>query len=229
MKTLGVLCLSNDGEYSGQNADFGPGIADPRRYGSPPVRRNVPGAWANNVVSGDPALQDRYVRAAQELVREGADAITCDCGFTVRYQQSIAAAVSVPVSTSSLLLLPTLLSNVPASKKIAILTADSRCLETGIFATLGITDPSRLVVEGLEGTATYDYMLAEKGNIHVDDVLADIDGVIGRVQKHENVAAILCECTIYVRVSPRIRRATGLPVYDAANNVALLMASVGEK
>ncbi|MQX88430.1 hypothetical protein [Sinorhizobium meliloti] len=229
MKTLGVLCLSNDGDYTGHNADFGPGIADPRRYEYPPVWRKVPGAWANNIISGDPALEDRYVKAAQELVREGADAITCDCGFTVRYQQSIAAAVSVPVSTSSLLLLPTLLSGVPASKKIAILTADSRCLETGIFATLGITDLSRLVVEGLEGTATYDYMLAEKGAIHVDDVLADIDGIIARVQKHEHVAAILCECTLFVRVSPSIRRVTGLSVYDATNNVALLMASVGEK
>lgn len=226
MKTLGVLSLLNAGVYHGQHPDFGQGVGDARRYESPPIWKTIPGGWARDVVLGKTALEDEYVKAAQELVREGADAITCDCGFTVRYQQAIAAAVSVPVSTSSLLLIPTLLANVPASKKIAVLTADSRYLDAGIFATLGIHEPSRLVVEGLEDTATYAYMWAEKGEIHVEDVLADIDEIIARVQKHENVAAILCECTIFPRVSPRIRRLTGLPVYDAANNAALLMASL---
>lgn len=227
MAILGLLCLSNVGVYHGQNSDFGPGIADPRRYESQPLLRQIPGAWAGNVVSGDPACQDAYVKAAKELVQEGAGAITCDCGFTVRYQQAIAAAVSVPVSTSSLLLLPLLLSTVPANKKIAVLTADSRCLDAGIMANLGITQPSRLVVEGLEHTATYSYMWAKKGEINVEDVLADIDNIIDRVHQHEDIAAILCECTIFVRVSPRIRRATRLPVLDAADNAALLMAAVG--
>ncbi|RWI86430.1 hypothetical protein [Mesorhizobium sp.] len=229
MKTLGVLGLSNKGTYTGQHLDFGLGIADPRRYESPPIWRQVPGAWASNVVSGDPACEKGYVNLAQELVREGADAITCDCGFTVRYQQAIAAAVSVPVSTSSLLLLPTLLAHVPAGRKIAVLPADSRCLDAGIMEALGVTEPSRLVIEGLEGTATYNYMWAEKGNIHVNEVLADIDDIIARIRKHENVAAILCECTIFSRVSARIRRATGLPVYDAANNAALLMVAAAER
>ncbi|RWE84943.1 MULTISPECIES: hypothetical protein [unclassified Mesorhizobium] len=226
MKTLGVLSLLNVGEYHGQHPDFGQGVGDARRYASPPIWKTITGGWARDVVLGNSALEDEYVSAARELVQEGADAITCDCGFTVRYQRAIAAAVSVPVSTSSLLLLPTLLSNVPANKKIAILTADSRYLDAGIFATLGIHESSRFVVEGLEGTATYAYMWAEQGKIHVDDVLADTDDIIARVQKHEDVVAILCECTIFPRVSPRIRRVTGLPVYDAANNAALLMAAL---
>lgn len=227
MTTLGVLCLSNDGDYTGQNPDFGLGIADPRRYESAPVWKQVPGAWASNVVLGDAACESAYVKAAQELVEEGARAITCDCGFTVRYQHAIAAAVPVPVSTSSLLLLPTLLSSVAANKKIAVLTADSRCMDAGIMDTLGITQRSRLIVEGLEGTATYSYMWAERGKINVDKVLADTDDIIARLRQWETIGAVLCECTIFVRVSSRIRRATRLPVYDAANNAALLMAAVG--
>lgn len=227
MTILGVLCLSNDGDYNGQDSDFGPGITDARRYASPPISRQIPGAWAENVVLGDPACEDAYVEAAQALVHEGATAITCDCGFTVRYQQAIATAVPVPVSTSSLLLLPTLLSIIPENKKIAILTADSRCLDACIMAALGITQRSRLVVEGLEGTALHSYMWAQRGEINVGDVLADTDSIIDRLRNHEDIAAILCECTIFVRVSPRIRRATGLPVYDAANNAALLLAAVG--
>ncbi|MDX1054197.1 hypothetical protein GOL41_31705 [Sinorhizobium medicae] len=225
MTTLGILSLSNDGDYVGQNADFGPGIAGACHYDSAPIWRQVPGAWADNVVSGDATCEGAYVKAAQELVEEGADAITCDCGFTIRYQNAIAAAVSVPVSTSSLLLLPKLLLEVPKSHRIAVLTADTRCLDSGIFGALGITDRSRLVIEGLEGTATHAYMWSEKGTVGVEEVLADTDNIIERVRSVENVAAVLCECTIFVRVSSRIRRLTGLPVYDAANNAALLMAS----
>ncbi|MBW5438493.1 hypothetical protein FXB41_28135 [Bradyrhizobium canariense] len=226
MARLGILRLSNDGIYHGQNPDFGPGIAEESRYGSAPIWGQVPGAWASSVVAGDPAREGAYVKAAQELVKNGADAITCDCGFTVRYQHAIAAAVPVPVSTSSLLLLPMLLLNVPANKKVAVLTADSRCLDDGIFALLGIKERSRLAIEGLEGTATYSYMWAERGEIDVQAILADTDNMIARIRKHENIGAILCECTIFVRVSHRIRRATGLPVYDAADNATFLMKAV---
>ncbi|SFV17429.1 hypothetical protein [Bradyrhizobium arachidis] len=227
MKTLGVLCLSNRGLYEGADPDFGQGMADPRRYKIPPILRRIPRAWTSNIVPGDPACADEYAKAAQELVREGADAITCDCGFTVRYQQAIADAVSVPVSTSSLLLLPMLLSNVPANKKVAVLTYDSRYLDAGIMASLSIKDTSRLVIEGLEGTETYAYMWAEKGQIRVADALSDTDAIIESLRKREDIAAILCECTFFARVSPRIRSATGLPVYDAALNAALLVAAVG--
>ncbi|MER8511212.1 hypothetical protein NKH91_31590 [Mesorhizobium sp. M0894] len=226
MTTIGVLCLSNGGSYTGQHTDFGLGIADPLRYKSTPLSTQIPGAWASNVVAGDPSCEIEYLKAAQELVRKGADAITCDCGFTVRYQRAIAEAVPVPVSTSSLLLLPTLLSNVPAPKKIAVITADSRCLDTDILAMLDIGDPSRLIFEGLEGTATYHYMWAEDGTIDVKNVLVDIDDIVSRINCHKDIGAVLCECTILVRVSPKIRRATGLPVYDAFNNVSLLMAGV---
>ncbi|MES0160300.1 hypothetical protein [Mesorhizobium sp. C268A] len=229
MKTLGFLDINNVGSLdrlSGFNGDLGPSAGDPCRYESSPIAKQVPGAWARNVVPGAPTLENAYIKAAQELVHEGADAITGYCGFSVRYQQAIAEAVPVPVSMSSLLLLPMLLSTAPASKKIAVLTADSRALDDGIMAMLGITEQSRLIVEGLEGTATYGYMWAENGEIDVDHFLADMDHIVNRVRQHQDIAAILCECTMFSRTSHRIRRATGLPVYDTATNAALLMASV---
>ncbi|MER8855998.1 hypothetical protein NKH94_31440, partial [Mesorhizobium australicum] len=176
---------------------------------------------------GDPRCEDKYIEAANELVRLGADAITSDCGFTVRYQKAIAAAVPVPVWTSSLLLLPSLLLHIPANKRIAVLTYDSRFLDHGILSVLGIADRSRLLIEGLEGTELYDYMWAEKGQIKVAKALSDTDDIIARIGKHHDVAAVLCECTFFVRVAGRIRASTGLPVYDASSNAALLMAGSG--
>ncbi|WP_413990672.1 hypothetical protein ACMDCR_00500 [Labrys okinawensis] len=226
MATLGILCLSNRGVYIGEDPDFHGGIADPARYNSPPLIQTIPGAWTTNVVPGHPEGEADYVAAAQQLVLDGADAITCDCGFTLRYQQAIASAVSVPVSTSSLLLLPMLLRNNPASKKIAVLTYDTRYLTPDLLKLLGIDDLSRLVIEGLEHTKTYDYMWAKEAKLHVSDALSDTDAIIERLKRRGDIAAVLCECTFFARVSRRIRRETNLPVYDVAINAALLMAAV---
>ncbi|MET4022081.1 hypothetical protein [Bradyrhizobium sp. S3.2.12] len=226
MATLGMLCLANRGAYVGQDAWFDPGITESSRYAAPPKLRRIPGAWTNKIVPGDPALEGEFVKGAQELVRDGANAITSNCGFTIRFQQAIAKAVDVPVATSSLLLLPMLLASVPADKKIAVLTYDSRYLDAGIMKTLGIADSGRLVIEGLQGTKTYDYMSEEDGRLEVADALYDTDAIIERLGRHRNISAILCECTFFVRVSRRIAHATGLPVYDAALNTSMLMTSL---
>ncbi|XSC42611.1 hypothetical protein ACF1BQ_030315 [Bradyrhizobium sp. RDT10] len=77
-----------------------------------------------NVVRGDPSLEPAYIAAARRLVERGAIAIHSTCGFAVRYQRAVAAAVNVPVAMSSLLLLPALLRQLPPSAKIAVLTYD---------------------------------------------------------------------------------------------------------
>src|SRR5215217_2386040 len=73
-----------------------------------PVRyATVEGADPDAVVhrASDSALP-RFVRAARKLVEDGCIGITTTCGFLVRWQRDLAAAVEVPVLTSSLLLVP---------------------------------------------------------------------------------------------------------------------------
>jgi hypothetical protein len=229
MATLGILRLCNDNRYVGDRSGIDPGLAEPGRFDFPTISRRVPGAWAENVVGGDPGCEPAYVTAAEELVADGADAITSDCGFTLRYQRAIAAAVPVPVATSSLLLLPTVLAQVPRDRKVALLVADTRSLDAGMLRLLGIDDASRLVIDGFEGTDTYAGMWARKSEMSPARIVAETDAIVDRALAGGGVAAILCECTAFVRVSRRMRARTGLPVYDAALNVALLMAAVGER
>ena len=47
-----------------------------------------------------------FVEGARALEREGVGAVTTNCGFLVKYQRELAAAVAVPVFSSSLLLVP---------------------------------------------------------------------------------------------------------------------------
>src|SRR5207247_1366476 len=98
----------------------------------------------------------------------------------------------------------------------AVLTYDSECLDVSVMNALGIVDTSRLIVEGFEGTDTYAGMYAEEPGpqIILRDLVRDTEALVSRLQVHQDIGAILCECTIFPRVSRRIREATGLPVYD---------------
>src|SRR6185503_15791738 len=63
-------------------------------------------------VSG--ASPERVVRGGAEGVR----AITTNCGFLVKFQRELAAAVSVPVFTSSLLLVPLVHRMLPPGRRV---------------------------------------------------------------------------------------------------------------
>src|ERR1700756_2103097 len=70
----------------------------------PVLYKVVPGASPYRVVCDKAAgLLDKFLDAAEELVRLGADGITTTCGFLSLYQRQIAAHVVVPVATSSLM------------------------------------------------------------------------------------------------------------------------------
>ncbi|HHY91802.1 MAG TPA: aspartate/glutamate racemase family protein, partial [Firmicutes bacterium] len=73
-----------------------------------PVRYEVvQGASPLRVVQeADPALLQPFIRAAQALQAAGVQAIATSCGFLALWQAELAAAVKVPLVTSSLLQVP---------------------------------------------------------------------------------------------------------------------------
>ncbi|MER9451717.1 hypothetical protein [Mesorhizobium sp. M0254] len=89
----------------------------PATFNQPIITEMVVGAFAEVVIRGDTSLEGACVAAAQRLVDRGAEVITADCGFMVRHQAAISVAVNVPVVTSSLLLVPTLLRQLAPAKK----------------------------------------------------------------------------------------------------------------
>src|SRR5262245_63420084 len=75
-----------------------------------PVRyHRVVGATSDAVVrQGARTLLPLFVEGARFLEREGVRAISTSCGFLAKFQREMAAAVSIPVFTSSLMLVPLL-------------------------------------------------------------------------------------------------------------------------
>src|SRR5262249_56015013 len=101
--TVGILML--DTQFPRIPGDMGNAATFPF-----PVRyQRVTGASPDLVVrKGAAGLLPAFVESARQLEHEGVGAITTNCGFLVKYQREIASSVTVPVFTSSLLLLPLL-------------------------------------------------------------------------------------------------------------------------
>ncbi len=202
-------------------------LLNPTTFDFPIIVETVSGAWADRVLPGDPSLEPACIAAAQRLVARGAVAISANCGFFIRHQAAVAAAVKVPVALSSLLLMPVLLRQLAPNAKLAVVTADSRIFGEDLFGGCGPGDRARIVVGGVEGGALLrNEMMRPPPPTEDADIEADVLARVAQLRAaHPEIAALLFECTAFPRVTPSIRRKTGLPVYDTTTLCRMTMAS----
>lgn len=225
-------------------------MLNPATFDFPMIWETVSGAWTDAIVRGDLDLESSCIEAAKRLVERGANAISADCGFFIRHQEAVAAAVNVPVAMSSLLLIPSLLRQLPPAAKLALICF-STCCDKDL---LGINDPAdreRVIMYGAieDRTAHRIEMIHPSRPIELSDrntdladanietyiascvvdIETDIDACIARLRTaHPEIGAVLFECTFFPMVAPAIRLATKLPVYDITTLCRLTLDSVGE-
>ncbi|MDA9393136.1 hypothetical protein WN73_21775 [Bradyrhizobium sp. CCBAU 45394] len=227
--SLGILKLER-GLQPGATPPTPPlgSMLNPASFDFPVVYETVEGAWVENVVRGDPALEPAFIAAARRLAERGAVAISSTCGFSIRHQAAIAASVNVPVGMSSLLLLPTLLRHLPPLAKLAVLTYDSKCCGEDLLGLDRPDEGARVVIGGIEGGKFWhDELKRPAPPTDVAAVEADVASCIARLRDaHPEIAVILLECAAFPIVAPAIRRITRLPVYDIVGLCRLMMASV---
>ncbi|MCK1526197.1 hypothetical protein IVB15_00040 [Bradyrhizobium sp. 182] len=227
--SLGILNLERGVPPDTTSSAPLPGsLMSPATYNFPVISETVEGAWADRVIRGDPALEPAYIATAQKLVKRGAIAIGSNCGFSIRHQKAVAASVKVPVAMSSLLLVPILLHQLPASAKLAVVTADSMHCGEDLLGIESPADNSRVIVGGIEGGLFWqNEMKRPPPRTDVADIEADVIACVERLRKaHPEIAAILFECTGFPLVAPPVRRLTGLPTYDVTTLCRLTLAAV---
>jgi Asp/Glu/hydantoin racemase len=181
----------------------------------PVLYKVVKGASPQRVVAERAAgLLPDFVEAAKELQALGADGITTNCGFLSLYQRALAAAVTVPVATSSLMQVPMIQSTLPAGKKVGVLTVSGASLTrdhleaVGLDPTLPVvgTDAGREFTRALIGNElTLDVAAAEQDILDAGDAL---------IRKDRAVGAVLLECTNMAPYARALRDRLGIPVYD---------------
>ncbi|MBB4388470.1 hypothetical protein GGE61_004815 [Rhizobium leguminosarum] len=226
---IGILDLE-PGALPGREPITGT-IQHPDTLGFPIIRETVPGAWADVVVQGDPALESSFVKAAQRLERQGAAAITSDCGFSIRHQEAVSAAVNVPVALSALLLVPTILQQLPSKAQLAIMTFDSRACGRDLLGLKDQKDQARVLIAGIEYSQSWQNEI-QRPPVATELAVLEED-VCERVRAlradFPAIGAVLLECTMFPRVSPVVRQFTGLPVYDVTTLCRMLIEVVGSR
>src|SRR6266545_5925425 len=117
----------------------------------PVLYHRVRGASPDRVVRhGHRELLPAFIDGARALEREGVRAVTTNCGFLAKFQPELAASVSIPVFTSSLMLVPMVHRMLPAGRSVGILTVNASALHAEHMAGAGIAPDVPVVVAGLE-------------------------------------------------------------------------------
>jgi hypothetical protein len=207
---LGILML--EARFPRILGDMGNGATWP----FPVLYRVVGGASPEKVVlKGAAGLLPDFIAAAQDLVRLGAEAITTNCGFLSLFQRELAAAVGVPVATSSLMQVPWVQATLPPGQRVGVITVSEGSLTPAHLEGAGV--PLDTPVAGTENGEEFFRVLikAEKDDMDID--LAELDVVSaaqGLVARHPQVGAIVLECTNMPPYAAAVQAATGLPVHD---------------
>jgi hypothetical protein len=182
----------------------------------PVLYRVVRGASPDRVVlQGAQGLLPGFIEAAQDLVRLGAEAITTNCGFLCLFQKELAAAVGVPVATSSLMQVPWLQAALPPGKRVGIVTISAASLTPAHLRSVGVPLDTPLV--GTEHGREFFRVIVKGEKDDMDVALAEqdvVDAGKALVSRNPDVAAIVLECTNMPPYAAALRAAVNLPVYD---------------
>ena len=197
----------------------------------PVLYHRVRGASPDLVVRhGERALLPAFLDGARALEREGVRAVTTNCGFLAMYQADMAAAVSIPVFTSSLMLVPLVYRMLPPGQVVGIMTVDASSLRPDHFAGAGITGDISTVVTGLETEKEFTrVLLDDQMELDVERARHEHLTVARRlVEDHPEIGAIVLECTNMPPYRADIQAATGRPVFDITTLVRMVHDAVSE-
>lgn len=207
--SIGVLML--DTHFRRLPGDIGNG----RTWSFPVQFRVVRGADPAAIVHGRPEeFLKPFIAAALDLVGCGVRGITTSCGFLALLQKELAAALPVPVATSSLLQAPLIEAMLPAGQQVGILTFAAEALTARHLAAVGVRPDTP--IEGLPPDSLFRQVYGNRGG---ESDVAQLETEVvaaarALVDRHPNVGAILCECTNLPPHSAAVAAATGRPVFD---------------
>lgn len=155
-------------------------------------------------------------KAACDLEKEGVAFIAADCGLFSPFQKEISNALTVPFLGSSLNLIPLISNFLSDTKKIGLITGDTRLLK-GEHLTAAGARKERLLIHGMEDCFEFQKVVVQRGNEL--DVTEMKEGVLEVAKRFigSPIGAVVLECTNLISFRSDIQRLLGVPVYDAVS------------
>ena len=219
---LGILML--DARFPRVPGDMGNAATWP----FPVLYRVVRGASPEAVVLGGArGLLPEFIAAARDLVDLGAEAITTNCGFLSLFQAEIAAAVGVPVATSSLMQVPWVQATLPPGRRVGLLTVSGSTLTPAHLQAAGV--PLDCPSIGTENGREFFRVIIKQEKPDLDLAAAEADLLAaGRalVARHPDIGALVLECTNMPPYAAALQEALHLPVYDIYSMISWFHAGL---
>ena len=193
----------------------------------PVLYKVVRGASPDHVVRrGAEGLAENFIEAARELVADGADGITTNCGFLALFQDQLMAAVGVPVASSSLMQVPMVQGLLPPGRRVGVLTISKAALTPEHLKASGVAMDTPIVGTD-EGREFSRAILDDEPTMDVELARADlIDAGNQLVEDFPETGAIVLECTNMVPFAADLRQTLGLPVYSIYSFVTWFQAGL---
>jgi len=194
----------------------------------PVLYRVVRGASPQRVVLDAAAgLLPDFLAAAADLVAQGAEAITTNCGFLSLFQGELAAHVGVPVATSALMQVPWVRATLPPGKRVGIITVSAKSLTPRHLAAAGVP-PDTPFVGTEDGEEFFRVLiLGEKQDMDIGLAARDIlRAGTDLMRRHPDIGAVVLECTNMPPYAHALREALGVPVYDVYSLITWLHAGI---
>ena len=216
---IGILCWETGQVPKGllQLETLVGNSTNPASYAYPVRLKPVRGANAKTILEQpDAAVLQTMIAGAQAMAADGIQAITTSCGFNAIFQRELAAAVSVPVFTSSLLQVPWVHRMLGFRGDIAILTASAAALRPDHLRAVGIDDDEGLRIFGLDACEEWQRIFSSPGEaVALDKIEQEVLATAAAAMTaHSGIRAFVLECTDLPPFSKAIRQHTRLPVFD---------------
>ena len=205
---VGILML--DTKWPRPPGDTGNALTWP----FPVLYKVVPGASARVVIHEQGrGLGPAFLKAAEELVKEGAVGITTTGGFLAIFQKQLAEHVQVPVASSSLMQVPLVQRLLPPGKRVGVLSVQGDRITPEHWDAVGA--PHDTPVMGTEGgreftrvmlgdTIDMDYAAAEQDILEAGETL---------LKRHPDVGAIVTENHNMAPYAAALNRRLRIPIY----------------
>ncbi|WP_170405526.1 aspartate/glutamate racemase family protein [Ruegeria arenilitoris] len=219
--SVGILML--DARFPRIPGDMGNALTWP----FPVLYRIVRNASPDRIVRRKAeGMLDAFVEAAEDLVKDGVDGITTNCGFLSLFQKELSDAVPVPVVTSSLMQVDMVNRTLPAGKRAGVLTISASTLtQDHLQAALVPQDTPIGTTEG--GREFTRVILENEMSLDVGKARADnVEAALALQSNHPELGAIVLECTNMCPYAVDIQQATGLPVYSMVTLVNWFQAGL---
>ena len=218
---VGILML--DARFPRIPGDMG----NARTWPFPLLYRVVRTASPDLVVRrGAEGMLPAFIDAARDLVQDGARGITTNCGFLSLFQAELAAAVGVPVAASSLMQVAQVNAILPPGKRAGILTISGSTLTPAHLTAAGVPagTPVGTTETGREFTRV---ILDNLPEMDIDAARADnVEAAERLLAAHDDLGAIVLECTNMTPYAADIQAATGLPVFSMFDFVSWFQAGL---